>query len=788
MEDPHKRSIDMNGNNGNRGAGCTLADKAKFTVFVRGHQWSSARQVNETLQEFARAIEKNARRLGFISPDDKVERLQLALSADGTDPEELDVDATLEDVLICMGRKQLVALIAPAIQPELCAVGPTHIANMPSSDHHATTMPTDTDPPTVLDTENVTLGDHIPPSKYSLVTPTSAPFSREELNQTPKCTRVHAPESPIIGTQSIKSDPLTCPQLVSRVAYNPTTSTELPHEAAFKRTMYAKGLRISIPDTDMNQIGSPTNLLNNNYQAPALASNNYHQNIFLPTMAQPPSPSLTAPSSTELAQLLVKTSSIQPSQYLNPALSAGSTYVGNNPFLHNPSRLFNEILELPHPQALPPAHTFQSFNSLAPTGWINNCAEPIHPIHPMIATANSLKLPTPKIAVLAQFLASQLRAFMPTESNQSTPVPPTVNDERLHSCNTQAALHGNFVHTLQQYPEIAGLTGVSLTDANQTNDGSPCSHQDPAHCTIESRPEKDQSSSSVIDAQQNAQSQPEMIFLVNRRSKTGTGTHRLKMSELSTYFHLSVVDAAKKLGVSQTTLKKACRNFGLKRWPGRKVRSLESTIHGLEHTIAVGQGAGMEELTEAQIRSEVLKLQQEMDHLVRGLPSVQHPTALRTADLYKRLHSRGWRSKHHSSESSTCLQIDSNAEAAVTNNYPTSTLTPCNLDSCSIHTDDLETIKCDNGRRDSPVIDEARDSKYDTHYHWEINTIKSTRSKRKRRFEDVADKQDIRNDIHKHGWRDNPANLDADNFSHDVLHYSCHKELEIPLAHHQADP
>ena len=53
------------------------------------------------------------------------------------------------------------------------------------------------------------------------------------------------------------------------------------------------------------------------------------------------------------------------------------------------------------------------------------------------------------------------------------------------------------------------------------------------------------------------------------------------------------------------------------------MRSLESTINGLEHTIAVGQEAGMEELTEAQIRSEVLKLQQEMDHLVHGLPSMQ---------------------------------------------------------------------------------------------------------------------------------------------------------------------
>jgi hypothetical protein len=32
-------------------------EKVKFTVSVRGHQWSSARQVQETLQEFASVIQ-----------------------------------------------------------------------------------------------------------------------------------------------------------------------------------------------------------------------------------------------------------------------------------------------------------------------------------------------------------------------------------------------------------------------------------------------------------------------------------------------------------------------------------------------------------------------------------------------------------------------------------------------------------------------------------------------------------------------------------------------------------
>lgn len=39
------------------GGGGGPVDKVKFTVSVRGHQWSSARHVNETLEEFAAAIQ-----------------------------------------------------------------------------------------------------------------------------------------------------------------------------------------------------------------------------------------------------------------------------------------------------------------------------------------------------------------------------------------------------------------------------------------------------------------------------------------------------------------------------------------------------------------------------------------------------------------------------------------------------------------------------------------------------------------------------------------------------------
>ena len=43
---------------------------------------------------------------------------------------------------------------------------------------------------------------------------------------------------------------------------------------------------------------------------------------------------------------------------------------------------------------------------------------------------------------------------------------------------------------------------------------------------------------------------------------------------ISTYFHLPLTDAAKKLGVCCTALKKICRNLGISRWPFRTVSCL----------------------------------------------------------------------------------------------------------------------------------------------------------------------------------------------------------------------
>ena len=47
---------------------------------------------------------------------------------------------------------------------------------------------------------------------------------------------------------------------------------------------------------------------------------------------------------------------------------------------------------------------------------------------------------------------------------------------------------------------------------------------------------------------------------------------------LAGYFATSVHDAAKQLRIGETSIKRKCRGFGIKRWPGRKLHTLRNLI------------------------------------------------------------------------------------------------------------------------------------------------------------------------------------------------------------------
>ncbi|KAH7285679.1 hypothetical protein KP509_33G040700 [Ceratopteris richardii] len=95
-----------------------------------------------------------------------------------------------------------------------------------------------------------------------------------------------------------------------------------------------------------------------------------------------------------------------------------------------------------------------------------------------------------------------------------------------------------------------------------------------------------------------------------QRERTG----KLKMSDLAQFFHLPINAAAKELGICPTVLKKICRRNGMRRWPHRKIKSIERIIATLEQTIAEGAGQGDE-----SIRMEIAMLRNERAQLCAGL-------------------------------------------------------------------------------------------------------------------------------------------------------------------------
>ncbi|KDP43764.1 hypothetical protein JCGZ_22391 [Jatropha curcas] len=57
---------------------------------------------------------------------------------------------------------------------------------------------------------------------------------------------------------------------------------------------------------------------------------------------------------------------------------------------------------------------------------------------------------------------------------------------------------------------------------------------------------------------------------------------RIALEDLVKYFGLPIAEASRNLKVGLTVLKKKCREFGIPRWPHRKIKSLDSLIHNLQ--------------------------------------------------------------------------------------------------------------------------------------------------------------------------------------------------------------
>ncbi|OMO98077.1 Plant regulator RWP-RK [Corchorus capsularis] len=57
---------------------------------------------------------------------------------------------------------------------------------------------------------------------------------------------------------------------------------------------------------------------------------------------------------------------------------------------------------------------------------------------------------------------------------------------------------------------------------------------------------------------------------------------RIALEDLAKYFDLPIVEASRNLNIGLTVLKRKCREFGIPRWPHRKIKSLDGLIRDLQ--------------------------------------------------------------------------------------------------------------------------------------------------------------------------------------------------------------
>ncbi|XP_044470797.1 protein RKD5 isoform X2 [Mangifera indica] len=111
---------------------------------------------------------------------------------------------------------------------------------------------------------------------------------------------------------------------------------------------------------------------------------------------------------------------------------------------------------------------------------------------------------------------------------------------------------------------------------------------------------------------------------------------RIALEDLAKYFDLPILEASRNLKVGLTVLKKKCREFGIPRWPHRKIKSLDGLIHELQE---VGQQQQEDEAAATAVAKRRQMLEEEKETIERKpFMEIQTETKKFRQDIFKRRH------------------------------------------------------------------------------------------------------------------------------------------------------
>ncbi|XVF50114.1 hypothetical protein PTKIN_Ptkin04bG0069400 [Pterospermum kingtungense] len=110
-----------------------------------------------------------------------------------------------------------------------------------------------------------------------------------------------------------------------------------------------------------------------------------------------------------------------------------------------------------------------------------------------------------------------------------------------------------------------------------------------------------------------------------REGKCNTNVKMLTRKAISQYFYMPITQAANELNVGLTLLKKRCRELGIRRWPHRKLMSLQTLIKNVQ------------ELQKEEGEESEMKLREALEVLEREKKMLEEMPNLQLEDKTKRL-------------------------------------------------------------------------------------------------------------------------------------------------------
>ncbi|KAI7734669.1 hypothetical protein M8C21_009087 [Ambrosia artemisiifolia] len=111
----------------------------------------------------------------------------------------------------------------------------------------------------------------------------------------------------------------------------------------------------------------------------------------------------------------------------------------------------------------------------------------------------------------------------------------------------------------------------------------------------------------------------------------------LGLEDLAKYFDLPIIEASKNLKVGLTVLKKKCREFGIPRWPHRKIKSLDGLISDLQEEVKRQQEDDEEAALAVAQRQKMIESEKERIEK-KPFMDIQIETKKFRQDIFKKRH------------------------------------------------------------------------------------------------------------------------------------------------------